>query len=43
LLCQRSILRQGRILVLVATNIPLVIIIYFFIVSPYRWGIAVNL
>jgi hypothetical protein len=43
LLCQGGILRQGRILILVTTNIPLVIVVYLFIVSPYCWGITVNL
>jgi hypothetical protein len=43
LLCQRSLLRKGRILILVPANIPLVIIVYFLIVSPDRGRITVNL
>jgi hypothetical protein len=42
LLCQRIILRNRRILVFIAADIPLVIIVYFFIVTPYSGRIAVN-
>jgi hypothetical protein len=42
LLCQRSVLRKGRVLILVAANIPLVIIVYFLIISPDRGRITVK-
>jgi type II secretory pathway component PulM len=43
LLRQRSLLRERRILILVTANVPLVIIVYFFLISPYGRRITVNL
>ena len=43
LLCQRSLLRERRILILVTANVPLVVIVYFFVISPYGGRITVDL